>query len=95
MAKKKETLNYNLAELQPDEINSLRALVKEFIDKMSNIDNEISLLGEDKKQLIEDYSDKLDVKTLKAAMSVVRIQNGVQHRDTFDLFLEALTDPVK
>lgn len=87
---KKIQKNYNIAEMQPDEINSLRALVKEFVDRITNIDNEIELLKQDRKELCEEYTDRLDMKTLQAALRVVKIKQGVDHRDTFDLFLEAL-----
>lgn len=93
MAKKSSPKQYNVGEMMPDEINALKALVKEFVDKMSNIDNEIELLKQDRKELLEEYSEKLDLKTLNAALKVVKIQNEVVHRDTFDLFLTAL-DPV-
>lgn len=91
MAKKNQTKNYNVAELQPDEINSLRELVKEFVSKVENIDNEIELLKQDRKELIEEYTDRLDMKTLTAALKVLKIQSAVAHRDTFDLFVEALS----
>jgi uncharacterized protein (UPF0335 family) len=94
MAKKSRTSQYNVAHLQPDEINSLRGLVKEFVEKIENIDNEIELLKSDRKEVIEEYSEKLDMKTLTAALRVVKIQKGVEHRDAFDLFMEAL-DPTK
>lgn len=87
---KKSVEQYNVAHLQPDEIGALRTLVKEFVGKIESIDNEIELLKSDRKELIEDYKDKLDMKTLQAALRVVKIQQGVAHRDTFDLFLEAL-----
>lgn len=87
---KKIQKNYNVAEMQPDEINSLRALVKEFVERITNIDNEIELLKQDRKDLCEEYTDRLDMKTLQAALRVVKIQQSVDHRDTFDLFLEAL-----
>ena len=83
--------NYNVETMQPDEINALRALVKEFIHKIESIDNEIELLKGDRKEIIEEYSEKLDMKTLQSALKVVKIQQGVAHQDTFDLFLEALT----
>lgn len=86
---------YNTADMMPDEINALRSLVKEFMSRVSNVDNEIETLKEDRKDLIEEYSSKLDMKTLTAALRVLRIQQGVQHRDTFDLFLAALTDPAQ
>jgi len=92
MSKKKTVEQYNIAHLQPDEIGALRALVKEFVGKIESIDNEIELLKNDRKELIEDYKDKLDMKTLQAALRVVKIQQGVAHRDTYDLFLEALEE---
>lgn len=85
--------NYNIALLQPDEVNALRALVKEFMTRVSNVDNEIELLKSDRKELIEEYAEKLDTKTLKAALQVLKIQQGVQHKDAYDLFMEVLTDP--
>ena len=93
MARKKAPEQVCVAELQPDEINALREVVKEFITRMTNIENEITLLGEDKKELVEEFKQKLDVKTLNAAMKVMKIQKGVQHRDTYDLFIEVLEEP--
>lgn len=92
---KRAPKQYNTAEMMPDEINALRATVKEFMDKVGNVDNEMEALKEDRKNLIEDYSNKLDMKTLIAALKVLKIQQGVQHRDTYDLFIEALTDPAQ
>ncbi len=88
--KKSQPKNYNVAEMQPDEINALKATVDEFIRRMSELDNEIELLSQDKKDLVEEFSDRLDMKTLKAALAIVKIQKGVEHQDTFDLFMEAL-----
>lgn len=84
-----------VAELQPDELNALKALVTEFIGKVQSIDNEIEELKGDRKQLFEDYSDKLDMKTLQLALRIIKLQNGVAHKDTFDLFIEVLTDPAQ
>jgi uncharacterized protein (UPF0335 family) len=84
--------NYNIAIMQPDEIGALRTLVKEFITKIEAIDNEIELLKGDRKEVIEEYQNKLDMKTLQAALRVVKIQQSVSHKDTYDLFIEALTE---
>lgn len=78
--------------MQPSEINALRSLVKEFINKIESVDNEIELLKTDRKEIIEEYQDRLDMRTLQAALKVVKIQKSVEHKDTFDLFLEAI-DP--
>lgn len=93
MARKEDPKNYNLATKMPDEINNLKATVKEFIHKVEAVDNEIELLKGDRKEIFEEYSEKLDMKTLKAAMAVIRIQRGVAHRDAYDLFMAALEDP--
>jgi uncharacterized protein (UPF0335 family) len=86
---------YNVATLQPDELNSLRALVKEFIQKIDAIDNEIELLKGDRAEIISEYTEKLDMKTLNAALRVIKIQKGVAHKDAFDLFVAALEDPAQ
>jgi len=93
--KKNSQKQYNVAIMQPNEINQLRALVKEFVGKIEAVDNEIEMLKEDRKEIIEEYTEKLDYKTLQAALKVVKIQQGVEHKDTFDLFMEALSDPAQ
>lgn len=90
---KKPAPELAVADLQPDELNALKALVKEFMSKVESIDNEVELLKEDRKALIEEYSEKLDYKTLQAALKVVKIESSVVHRDAYDLFVEALKDP--
>ena len=89
---KRAVKNYNIATMQPDEVGALRTLVKEFIVKIESIDNEIELLKGDRKEVIEEYTDKLDMKTLQAALKVIKIQQAVAHKDTYDLFIEALTE---
>ena len=79
--------------MQPDELNALKALVKEFMTKIESIDNEVELLKQDRKEIIEEYSEKLDMKTLQTALRVIKLQNSVAHKDSYDLFMEALSDP--
>lgn len=78
--------------MMPDELGAIKTLVKEFIGKVEFIDNEIGLLKEDRKDVIEDFSGKLDMKTLIMALKVIKIQKGVQHKDTYELFLNALSN---
>lgn len=91
MAKKTEAKA--VAEMQPDEINALKVVVQDFMTRVTNIDNEIELLKDDRKELIEEFSDKLDVKTLNLALKLIKIKDSVAHKDTFDLFLDILGDP--
>lgn len=90
MAKRSQK-NYNIELMQPDEIGALRNLVKDFVTKIEAVDNEIELLKGDRKEIIEEYSTKLDMKTLQAALRVLKIQENIAHKDTYDLFWEALT----
>jgi len=89
---KRQQKNYNVDLMQPDELGELKKLVKEFVSRIENVDNEIELLKQDRKDIVEEYSTKLDLKVLQAAMRVVKIKKGVAHKDTFDMFLEVL-DP--
>ena len=92
---KKNAPEKAVAEMQPDEINALRALVQEFMGKVQSLDNEVEQLKEDRKELIEEYKEKLDYKTLQAALKVLKIQSAVEHQDAYDLFIEVLTDPAQ
>jgi len=80
------------AERQPDELGALTALVSEFVDRLKSIETEIDTLKQDQKELIEEYSDRLDVKTLQAAMRTVKIKKKVGYKDTFDTFVDILEE---
>jgi len=92
MPKKQAPAQYNTDTMMPDELGAIKALVKEFVEKIQAVDNEVELLKQDRKELCESYAEKLDLKTLQAALKVVKITAEVAHRDTFDLFCEALEE---
>jgi hypothetical protein len=62
------------------------------MDRWSSIDNEVDLLKQDKKDLLDEYSSKLDVKTLKAAVRTLEIEKSVKHKHTYDMMVDALRD---
>jgi regulator of replication initiation timing len=76
----------------PSELGDVKVIVKEFVDRLSTIDNELETLKQDRKELIEEFADKLDMKTLKEAMRVDAIVKKVKHKNTFDVFVEVLED---
>lgn len=80
------------AENQPSELNQLREVVKEFVSKLESIDNEMETLKQDRKELIESYKSKLDIKTLNAVLRVLKIKQQVAHKDTFDAMIEVLEE---
>lgn len=90
--RKKKNVVKNVAEMQPDEINELRAVISEYAKRRNTIEREIETLKEDKKALREEFENKLDVKTLDLVEKHLRIKAAVEHADTFDLYLESLTD---
>lgn len=91
--KRKRVEQYNIAALQPDEITALRKLVVEYTTRKQNIVNEVLTLREDLKELDEEFSEKLDLKHLKLAEKQLTLLDGIAHKDTFDLFVEAMEDP--
>ena len=66
-------------------------IVKEFIAKLEYIENEIKTLEEDKKTLFENYKEKLDMKVLKIALRVHRIEQKVDAKSTYEEFKNALS----
>jgi hypothetical protein len=77
-------------DVAPSSITELEPIVKEFVEKLRTLKNEQELLKQDEKDLIEEYGEKLDMKTLKAAMRVVAVKEKVTHKDTFDTLVEVL-----
>jgi uncharacterized protein (UPF0335 family) len=49
--------------------------VSEFIERYLNIENELSLLQEDRKSLFEEFKEKLDLKALRAAIRIAKIKS--------------------
>jgi len=49
-------------------------VIKEFMEKLSLIENEQQLLAADRKALLEEYREKIDLKALGAAIKIVRIK---------------------
>jgi uncharacterized protein (UPF0335 family) len=76
----------------PTELGALRKLVGEFMERFENVDHELDMLKEDQKLLIEEFSDRLDMKTLKQAMRTVKIRKKVNHLDTYESFLHILDE---
>ena len=55
--------------------------VKELVERLTRIESEQKLLVEDKKHLIAEYKDKLDVKAVQAAIRVAKIRAKLDTSD--------------
>ncbi len=75
---------------QPDELNELASIVEEFTGRLATIDAQIEGLKEDRKDLVEEYKEKLDMKTLNAAMRITKVKRAAEHKHTLDTFLEII-----
>lgn len=49
-------------------------VVNEFIEELTKIENEIRLLNDDRKALIDDYKDRINMKAMKAALRIAKIR---------------------
>jgi len=81
-----------VAELEPQEQGELKQLLQQFMDRYTRVENEMELLKEDAKSLLEEFEDRLDTKTLKAAIRIVRAKRKIKHQDTFERYESVLDD---
>lgn len=75
---------------QPSSLTELQPIVEEFVKKLHVLKLEEEELKDRRKELFDDYSKKLDVKTLKQAIKMVELKKKVDKKDTFDNFVELL-----
>jgi len=69
-----------------------KTVVCELVEKISQIDNEIKLLQTDRKEVIDDYKDKLDIKAFKAAMRIIKLRESVDDKTELDNILLVLDE---
>ena len=53
-------------------------VLEEFIEKLLTLEKEKALLVEDRRLLVSDYKDKLDVKTVQAAIRIAKIKSKLE-----------------
>jgi len=80
------------ADQEPMEQGELKELLMKFMDRYTRLENEMDLLKEDAKNLLEEYEDRLDTKTLKQAIRIVRAKKKIKHQDTFERYESVLDD---
>lgn len=78
------------ADHEPQELGELKELLEKFMSRFTSIESEMELLKEDQKTLIEEFEDRLDTKTLRQAIRIVRAKKKIKHQDTFERYEECL-----
>ena len=61
-----------------------------FVKRLRQIESELEDLKNAKKDLIEDYKEKLDTKTLNTVLRVLKAESKVEHKDTYDQYKNTL-----
>lgn len=67
------------------------SVVRELVAEITRIDHEIQTLNEEKRSTIEDYKERLDVKTFAAALRIARIR---QKAKASDAELDGMVDAI-
>lgn len=62
-------------------MSQANTVMEEFISKLFALENEQKILSEDRKLLIADYKEKLDVKAVQAAIRIAKIKSKVDSSD--------------
>ena len=62
--------------------------LNELVVRLLTIDNEMNLLREDKKVLLTEFKEKLDIKSVQAAMRIAKIKSKLT--DTSDEALDVM-----
>ncbi len=65
-------------------------LVKELLGKLETIENEVTLLRDDRKTVSEEYKEKLHVKAFRAAMRILKIRQQADNDFVIDEMLDAM-----
>lgn len=70
--------------------SDLKSVILEFVEKLRGFENELDEIKEARKELIAEYSDRLDVKAIKAALQIVRIRDGIVDQIALDTAVETI-----
>jgi len=62
--------------------------IKKLLGEMLRIDNEISLLKDEKKDVFDRFKNEVDPRTFRAALQVAKIKTKVNHLDEFEQILD-------
>ena len=61
--------------------------VRELVERLTTLNNEIKLLQMDRRELLADYREKLDIKAFKAAMRIIKMREDVNETELDNMLL--------
>ena len=73
----------------------VKEIVLELVEKLTRIEGELKLLQDERKELFDDYKEKLDVKAFKAALQVAKIRSKLGDSEVeMDNILETVSKKI-
>lgn len=78
--------------LRTDDDKHDEETLREYLRRLHTIENELEVLREDRKSLNEEFKEKLDMKTLRQALTCYRTQQKVAHQFEFETFMKVLEE---
>jgi len=64
-----------------------RETVEELVERLTRVNNEIKVLQMDRRELLADYREKLDIKAFKAAMRITKMREDVDESQLDNMLL--------
>tara|TARA_Y100001937_G_C7053070_1_gene300070 strand:- start:394 stop:630 length:237 start_codon:yes stop_codon:yes gene_type:complete len=72
---------------------SNKEVVKELVEKLLTIENEITVLQEDRRDTLSEYKDRLDLKAFRAALRIAKIKSKLGNSENeLDNILDVVED---
>jgi len=68
-------------------------LIREYVSKVKENENEMALLRDDRKEIDADYKEQIDIKAVKAAIRILKIRAKMDE-DLVDAVINALDEAV-
>ena len=70
--------------------NDFESLVKDFLNKLTQIENEITILRQDRSELFAEMKSKLDPRSFRAALKIHNLQTSTPDQYSLQKILSVL-----
>jgi uncharacterized protein (UPF0335 family) len=70
--------------------NDFESLVKDFLNKLTQIENEITILRQDRSELFAEMKSKLDTRSFRAALKIHNLQTSTPDQHSLQKILHVL-----
>ena len=73
-----------------------KEIIHELVEKILDMEHEIKTLQENRKEVLDEYKDKIDLKVFNAALKIARIKAKLAQtsNESLDEILDAVEDKI-